>query len=75
MRNNKNRRAALAVLSVFCGAAILSGAFAGTRGFRMNADAEDTLLYGADFENLAVTATGDEIYGATAIAGTTRSVV
>ena len=75
MRNNKTRRTALAVLSVFCGAAILSGALAGMNNAQLKADAEDRLLYGADFEGLALTATGDEIFGATAIAGTTRSVV
>lgn len=75
MRNNKNKRTALAVLSVFCGAAILSGALAGMNNAQLKADAEDKQLYAADFENLALTATGDEIYGATAIAGATRSVV
>lgn len=39
------------------------------------AKAEDKLLYEADFENLSLSATADEIYQSTFIAGATRSVV
>ncbi len=75
MRNNKHRLIVCSVLSVFCGAAVSAGVFAGTQGLRLHADAEDTLLYGADFENLTTAATADEIYGATSIAGPNRSIV
>lgn len=72
MSNNKNKGVALAVLSLFCGAAVLGGVFAGNN---VKANAADAALYERDFESLSVTATPDEIYGATYVAGANRSVV
>lgn len=40
----------------------------------MSAAAEDTLLYSQDFESLSASSAADEIYGATSVAGATRSI-
>lgn len=62
----------MAIASVFFCAALVGGA----AGFMpRTAKAEDKLLYEADFENLSLSATADEIYQSTFIAGATRSVV
>lgn len=77
MRSNKNKRAVLAALSLFCGAAVAVGVLTAQSfaGGPTVVNAEDTLLYEADFEGLGTSATADEIYGATLLAGANRSVV
>ncbi len=68
----KSNKTITAIASVFFCAALVGGA----AGFMpRTAKAEDKLLYEADFENLSLSATADEIYQSTFIAGATRSVV
>lgn len=72
MRTKKAKGVVLAALSFFCGAAIVGGVMAQKV---VGANAEETVLFERNFDSLSVNATGDEIYGATYVAGANRSVV
>lgn len=63
-----------AVLSLLCGTAVIGGAVLLAPAEKMSAAAEDTLLYSQDFESLSASSAADEIYGATSVAGATRSI-
>lgn len=73
MSDKKTKKCTAAVFAAIGALSLAGGALAWQEPAEAKAEAQK--LYSADFETLQESATADEIYAATGIAGTTRSVV